>query len=708
MSASALGKNSPPPSPDLSSHPLPRTPSPSRASSHEEDLLFSNPPPTASESTPSRYSLNLCARVHSFFCCLNSSSKEVEQKLPLGKGKESINNNDEAIDCGLDLDLSDESLHSETESDYDDDFPDSCGAALGSFACAIGSASKTVAGCAWSGTKTIANAGLTAGSYAWSGTKKTTGAVARFFDNRIVSGSLVFVSATGLATSVYVEYQPGIYTSSATFGYALQSYLGPKLFGSRNKVPSDPPSEAEHSDSDNSFGSDNEMHPKAPDSPREGEVLEPVMLGEADEETALVKKAKPKESRFVRVMDGIVNHCAVVHKTAQKIYGFILPTYSYELHGTAGFLAGFSPSTLPPALDMACGLFGIYSRNQLRHVIKYVEKEDIEPTSSTQNTLPSSQTSFFQKLKNLIKNNWPTLFVTGCAGTTYIITTIFPCNDSSIVSSTNKLSLIILTRPLGYMIAHFCDHQFQSIKKNAYTGVIAKVITAAAVFWEFQSVIVTGGYIIWQLGYPLIGLSMVGLAHGAKDYRQEDAHQISSQTLAYIGPNHSDYQNNQSPELNSKKSCCRTSLIKAHALIIGTKLYCKEHPKLLLEITHTIGLTGLGVWQVFVPGGGYYGSIIIGVLLANYFTRKLSRHTSNKYSDLRGKVSKHYLDITDKYQFDFVSLITFFRYQNQIMPVLLLSGITWGTFREQVSLYDKGNYSFDQNSMLIGQLVKEF
>lgn len=659
--------------------PLTRSSGSLRKSAHEEDLLF--PPPPAPVTPPSRYSLNLYARVHSLFCCLKSSSKEGKQKLELGEEKASINDEIEIIDC---------------DSEIEDDFPDSCGAALGSFAAAIGSTSKIAAGCAWSSTKMIANAGLTAGDYAWRGTKKTTGAVASFFDNRIVSGSLVFVSATGLVTSAIVSYQPGIYASSATFGYALQSCLGPKLFGRhKHKAPTDSSNEANGSDASRSLINDQEMQPQAPDSLREGEV-ETVIIDKANEETALVPKAPvPKESRFVRVMDYAVNGISKVHTKAQGAWKFFIDNYSYELHSAVGFMSGFAPNTLPAALDTATGLAGIYVRSKICHVEEYLETS--KETEETLNLSYENPKSIPEKIKEFIRNNRSSIIFTTISGATYLATSLIQVDPtySAIVATINGLSLIIFTRPFGRVISKFFDKQLKFIKRNERTGLVAKTIVATAIFCQFESSIVTAGYIMYQFGLPLTGLSLVGLAHGAKDFRTE------------IESNSNETAKKENSEKTIIIKCENISNTKEYQTKVNL-LIKKINYRISLEILHTTGFAGLGIWQAFVPGGGYYGTIIMGTLLINYFARKAGRYAENNATGNSALIGKKIVHITNQYQFDFISFINFFKLQGYIFPALILDGITWGTFREQISLELDGNFSYDQNSLLLSQLAKKY
>jgi hypothetical protein len=222
---------------------------------------------------------------------------------------------------------------------------------------------------------------------------------------------------------------------------------------------------------------------------------------------------------------------------------------------------------------------------------------------------------------------------------------LFP-NDQ-VVNIIRDLSVMILCRPIGYMAAFFVD------RKDTQNSLKSKVIFVVSAGLSLRSPMVLAAYGVYLLpgtmASQLVGMSILGFTQGINDFRYTP------------------------PEEN----------VRIENFPSNTNRVC-------YVIKNYWQTAYLG--QVLVESNGVNLVIIAG--LTQYYIRKLLRKIQNQ-ANCAQKISKQYLDLTNRAQFDLLAIFPYsiiqsndntysdFYTYSPVVPLVIL-GITFGTYKENI------------------------
>lgn len=384
----------------------------------------------------------------------------------------------------------------------------------------------------------------------------------------------------------------------------------------------------------------------------------------------------------------------------KELVSYIQQTYSYEFHLAIAYLYGGLWINTDNAdswnayyqcqaasIGILGGFLGMYSR------IQWVAAKDLlnKPVDVLEEACFSRE--------NCLKN---VLLLTTCASVVGATSKY----DSQIATIIREVGMMILGRSIGTLIARGLD--WQSRFKKSYP---AKTLSIC--FRSFLAPMVVAGYYVYltssDLSSRLSGAAILGFAEGIKDYFYEPYEFLRNNILEDASNRDIGYQS------LTKKVCCFMFDYWKTIGLIGFAISSAQLgfldcydvqtfdcPISLALSNNYISISGAGINIVLITG------------LAQYYLRKSLRFGLSYLSNtLHQNRLRAYINLTDRYQFDLLSIIPYaiiksgvyieayndFATYNPPLPLILI-GFTFGTYKERVNAQITNRNSFPDPSVL--------
>jgi hypothetical protein len=246
------------------------------------------------------------------------------------------------------------------------------------------------------------------------------------------------------------------------------------------------------------------------------------------------------------------------------------------------------------------------------------------------------------------------------------------------------LGLLLLARSLGYVAAHKIDRN----REDSYTGLQGRVAFACSAGLTCRSPLVLGGYALYLVPHSLssriLGISLIGFVQGVSDQRYEKPAQEERSTSRFhrIGQ-------------ILKHERLLGGLIVFASLLEKFRFLDCQGPPTPLNYTCPFGLELSGYFftnQLVVESQGVNLAILAGV--AQYCLRRIARMLQVREIGVK-KIARFYLDLTNRMQFDLISILPFVLIQSKDKAYssfysynpagfLTLLGFSFGSHKEEV------------------------